>query len=401
MQKKISIGATALIVWVAIVLTFVGTSLYRSAEYGKALEEAKSQYSAFDKLLAVDELYRQHYVGTLDDQTLADMVIEGYLAGTGDVYAYYFSEEEYEEHTASSNSSLVGIGVIATYDESAGGLELVVIMPDSPADRAGLLPGDVIVQVADDRIMEIGYVEALSRIKGEEGTDVRITVRRGGTETEHTLTREKVTELSVMYHAYEKDPTVGIVRITSFAAKTPEQFFEAVDALRAGGAQRLVVDLRNNTGGNLTAICNILDYLLPDGPIVHLTDKDGNVLQTISSSASSLDMPMAVLTNGSTASAAELFASAMKDYKRATIVGTVTYGKGTALQEFKLNDGSAVMISTMLYNPPFSENFEGKGVEPDHVVELDEALRDKNMYKITDEEDNQLQAAIAILNGNQ
>ena len=161
--------------------------------------------------------------------------------------------------------------------------------------------------------------------------------------------------------------------------------------------KKLIFDVRYNPGGDLRSIVSILDYLLPEGPIVRITDKDGNVVETYESDADSLDLPMCVLTNGSTASAAELFTSALKDYKKATVVGTNTYGKGTVQTVIGLPDGSGIGISYRLYNPPFSDNYEGVGIAPDYEVEPDKSLEGKNIYKITDSEDNQLQKAVEIL----
>ena len=212
------------------------------------------------------------------------------------------------------------------------------------------------------------------------------------------MTRAKVVAQSIMYHAYEQDPTIGIVRITGFDLGTPAQFKNACETLMKDGATRFIFDVRYNPGGDLSAITDILDYLLPEGPIVRIVDKEGKEV-TYGSDADELDVPMCVLVNGNTASAAELFSSALQDYKKATIIGTVTFGKGTVQQILSLGDGSGIGISYRMYCPPFSDNYEGVGVQPDVVLELDESLAEKNIYLITDEEDNQLQKAVEILNG--
>ncbi|MBR5680077.1 MAG: hypothetical protein IKX19_05430, partial [Clostridia bacterium] len=202
-------------------------------------------------------------------------------------------------------------------------------------------------------------------------------------------------EITVMSHVYAVDESIGVIRVTGFDAGTPGQFVSAVDNLRAEGCDKLIIDLRYNPGGELNSIVSVLDYILPEGPIVRIMDADGNQVNAYYSDAEELDMPMAVVVNGSTASAAELFTSAVKDYQKATIVGTITYGKGCMQTTVPLSDNSAVSITYRMYNPPFSDNYHGIGVIPDVVVELDEALSNKNIYKITDEEDNQLAAAAA------
>jgi len=187
--------------------------------------------------------------------------------------------------------------------------------------------------------------------------------------------------------------------IQSFDLITPEQFFSAMDDLLAQGAEGFIFDLRYNPGGDLSSITKILDYLLPEGPIIRIHYKSGEE-EVMKSDANYLNMPLAVLINGRTASAAELFSAAIKDYELGTLVGTTTYGKGTMQATMPLEDNSAVVISIAKYNPPFSDNYDGVGIAPDVEVELDEELQKVNRFKIADIDDNQLQTAIAVLNGN-
>ena len=193
------------------------------------------------------------------------------------------------------------------------------------------------------------------------------------------------------------DDKTGIVRIYEFTETTDEGVIETVERLRKNGAERLIFDMRYNPGGELSGVVDTLDYLLPAGPIVHMTDAQGNVTSEYTSDASSVEMPMAILCNEGTASAAELFTSAMKDYEKAVVVGTSTFGKGTVLHVCRLPDGSGIYFSAEMFNPPFSENFEGVGVIPDLEVELPEEAQNMNFYLIPDELDTQLQAALAAL----
>ena len=201
----------------------------------------------------------------------------------------------------------------------------------------------------------------------------------------------------MLSHVYDLDSSVGIIKISEFDGNTPTQFVAAVEDLQSKGCEKLVIDLRYNPGGELSSIVTTLDYILPEGPIVRIFDADGNEVKTYYSEATELDMPMAVLVNGSTASAAELFTSAVRDYNKAVIVGTTTYGKGCMQTTIPLSDNSAVSVTYRMYNPPFSDNYHGVGIVPDVEVELDESLTGKNIYKITDEEDNQLAAAVKSL----
>ena len=394
MSKKISIGTAVILMLLAVLVTFQLTFVALSNKYQSELNELTISQDMYAKLAAVDELYRTLYIGEIDEKTLTDNLIRGYVLGTGDKYAYYLDEEQFAEMMASNNAELQGIGIMVIYQNDL--IEIISVMPDSPALDAGLEPGDIIAYVGGESVAELGYTAAVNRLQGEAGTLAEFTVQRGDELIDVSIERGYVNEQSVMYHVYEPDPTIGIVKILSFNLGTPEQFKSACEELIAGGVTKFVFDVRYNPGGDLESITEILDYLLPEGPIVRIVDADGNE-DVRYSDASELDMPMCVLVNSSTASAAELFSSALQDYDKAELVGTVTYGKGTMQTIIRLADNTGLGISYRMYNPPYSDNYEGVGVQPDYVVEMDESVADKNIYKITDEEDTQLQKAIELL----
>jgi len=200
-----------------------------------------------------------------------------------------------------------------------------------------------------------------------------------------------------MHHVCEADKSIGIIKILSFDEGTPLQFKNACEFLQKQNVKKIVFDVRYNPGGNLESICEILDYLLPEGPMVRIVEGDGSE-EIRTSDASELNMPMCVLINENTASAAELFASALQDYDKAELVGTNTYGKGTVQRILSLPDGTGLGISYSMYYPPFSDNFEGVGVKPDHPCEMDASLAGTSIYKIADTDDTQLQKAIEVLN---
>ena len=394
MSKKISIGTAVILMLLAVLVTFQLTFVALSNKYQSELNELTISQDMYAKLAAVDELYRTLYIGDIDEKTLTDYLIRGYVLGTGDKYAYYLDEEQFAEMMASNNAELQGIGIKVIYQNDM--IEIISVMPDSPALEAGLEPGDIIAYVGGESVAELGYTAAVNRLQGEAGTLAEFTVQRGDELIDYSIERGYVNEQSVMYHVYEPDPTIGIVKILSFNLGTPEQFKSACEELIAGGVTKFVFDVRYNPGGDLESITEILDYLLPEGPIVRIVDAEGNE-DVRYSDASELDMPMCVLVNSSTASAAELFSSALQDYDKAELVGTVTYGKGTMQTIIRLADNTGLGISYRMYNPPYSDNYEGVGVQPDYVVEMDESVADKNIYKITDEEDTQLQKAIELL----
>ncbi len=396
MSKKISIGASVVLMLLAALVTFQITYVGLSNKYKKELNSVIESENLFSKLSMVDSYYRSLYIGDIDEETLVDETIRGYVYGTGDKYAYYLDKEQYADLVSDTNAEMQGIGVYVIYQNDV--IEIISVMPDSPALEAGIEPGDSVVYVNGESVAELGYNAAISKLKGEAGTYAEFTVLRGEELIDYRIKRGYVNEQTVMSRVLDSDPTIGIVKILSFDLGTPGQFKEACQTLIDGGVKKLIFDVRYNPGGDLRSIVEILDYLLPEGPIVRITDKDGNVTDTYTSDANELDLPMCVLTNGSTASAAELFTSALKDYNKATVVGTNTYGKGTVQTIIPLPDGTGLGISYRLYCPPFSDNYEGVGIAPDVEVEPDKSLEGKNIYKITDSEDNQLQKAVEILN---
>ncbi len=407
MKKKLSVGTAVLLVLAAMLLTFQLTNVVLTKRYDEKLAAAYGDLERYNKLLAVDELFRSLYVEDIDDDALMDGILQGYVYGTGDKYAAYYPAEEFEAYMDTLAGDMQGIGVHVIYNGDYGAIEIISVMPDSPALEAGVQAGDLVVYVGlgedAESVSALGYYGALAKLQGEAGTMAEFTVARGknyGEFVDFSIERGYIVEQTVMSHKYALDPQIGVVRITNFNAVTPTQFVDAVNTLLSDGCDKFVIDVRYNPGGELKSICAILDVLLPEGPVIRTIDKAGNEKTLYESDKSEFNAPMAVLVNGSTASAAELFCSALKDYDKATVVGTQTYGKGCMQTVQQLPDGSGLSVTYRYYCPPFSDNYDGIGVTPDIIVELDEALADKNIYKITDEEDNQLRAAVEALYGN-
>ncbi len=399
---KVSLGVTILVTLLAALITFQVTyiavdNIYKK-KYNEYLEVTGYNDPLFTRLSELVALYRENYIGEIDDEKAAEYVLDAYVAAV-DKYGSYLTDAEFAEMMSDYNATLEGIGVHVIYNGDYGCIEVVNVMPDSPAMEAGVEPGDLIVYVEGQSVAELGYYPAIALIKGERGTYTNFTVYRGENYSEvveFTVMRDVVTEQTVLHHVISFDESVGYVKITNFDNGTFEQFKTAVEELKKAGCDKLVLDVRYNPGGLLTSVVDILDYILPEGPIVRLVDNRGNE-EVEYSDAESLDMPLVVLCNESTASAGELFTAAIKDYKKALIVGTVTYGKGTVQRITQLYNGGALSISYKLYSPPYSDNYEGIGITPDIEIELDEALAGKNIYKITDEEDNQIGRAVKAL----
>ena len=404
MGKKISVSTTVFLVLLACLITLLATaSVMNKYNY---TQDAADALGSMERYEEVKDLVEKYYVGDLNSDDLEDGLIRGLLYGTGDKYAGYYPPEEAEDRYDDLNGNMVGIGVTVVYNADMGAIEIIKVYEDSPAMEAGLLAGDLVVAVGEDgkSVSELGYNAAVNMLRGEEGTIAVFKAYRPNSadtfdELEFSVARKAIDVETVTYRLYSLDSTVGIIKIDSFDKdKTPAQFIAAVDALRNAGAEKLVMDVRFNPGGELTSVCAVLDYLLPEGPVIRTVDKNGNETVDYVSDANELDMPMAVIANDKTASAGELFTAALKDYGKAKVVGTTTYGKGCMQSYFNLSDGSSLCLTVRLYSPPFSDNYDGVGITPDVEVEICDELKNVNSYKYTDELDNQLAAAVATFN---
>lgn len=402
-KKRVSVLTTVVIALLTAIITFqitfVAVDNAYDKKYNEALQNAGYDSELFTRLSELVSIYKSTYIGQIDDEKAVESVLDAYVASI-DKYGQYLTDEEFEAMMTDYDAELVGIGVHVIYNADYNCIEIVNVMPDSPAMKAGVEPGDLVVYVGDKSVAELGYYPAIDLIKGEVGTYAEFTVYRGkdySEVVEFSVKRDKVTEQTVMHHVISYDETVGYIKILNFDNGTYGQFVSAVEALRAEGCTRLVLDVRYNPGGLLTSVTDVLDYILPEGPIVRLVDNKGNE-EVEYSDERFLDMDFVVICNGNTASAGELFTSAIKDYDAALIVGEQTYGKGTVQRIAALGQGGALSISYKLYSPPYSDNFEGVGITPDIIEPLDEELLEKSVFKITDEEDNQLRRAIKALN---
>ncbi len=402
MTKKMPISVAVILMVLAALITFNASFLYFNRKYNRKLNETISGYSYLDSLLSVDEIVKQYYIGEIDDDEVRAATIRGYLNGIGDQYAAYMTAEEYAAFRQEQEGSSVGIGVNVIYDSTSEIIEVIRVLPDSPALEVGIKEGDILTGVEGKKVSEIGYYETLDLIRGEEGTTVRLTFARDGEEFSVVCPRREVKTYSVTGHVFSGNGEVGVIRISEFNSTTAEQFRAEVEDLQEQGCKKFVFDLRNNGGGELTSILDVLDYLLPKGPTAHIYYTSGES-QHFESDESFLDAEVAVLVNGNTASAAELFTAALRDYTdrgtyHAVIVGTKTYGKGVLQQYFIMKDDSAFKISVGRYDPPYAENYDGVGILPEVNVELSEEAQSVNFYKLDDTTDNQLIAAVNALN---
>ena len=350
------------------------------------------------KLKYMQELVNRYYL--FDDENREnpeEWIYSGYIYSLQDPYSVYYTAEEYQSVRESSEGSYCGIGVQVSQNVYTGIITVVKVFKDTPAEKAGMLPGDILTAVGDMDVAGMDLSLLVSDyIKGEEGTDVTLTVYRESIDDDVTMTmkRAMVENPTVEYTMLEDN--IGYISLSAFEEVSGDQFRTAVDSLTGKGAKGLIVDLRNNGGGVVTAAKDIADYLLPDGKTIVSFKGKGVEDSTYSSDdGHQVDVPIVVLVNGESASASEVLTGALKDNDWATIVGTKTFGKGIAQGVFDMADGSALKLTTAYYYVPSGECIHEIGIEPDVEVELKEEL--KSMIEIPKEDDNQLQAARDVL----
>ena len=360
-------------------------------ESSAATEDADYMAKLEELVALLDEVYIDGY----DTEALGDYLAEAAVAATGDRWSYYISAEDMAAYEEDKNNAYVGIGVTVTLSEGGDGITITDVTPDGPADLGGLKIGDVIVAVEGESTAALGMDETKNRIRGEEGTEVTLTIRRDGTDLEVTLTRATIAVQVVKYELL--DGGVGYIKIANFNENCARDAIAAIEVLMAQGARGLVFDVRYNPGGYKSELVALLDYILPEGPLFRAVDYTG-AEDVDYSDADCIDIPMAVLINGDSYSAAEFFAAALQEYGVATVVGTQTTGKANFQNTFVLSDGSAVAVSVGHYQTPNGVTLEGVGVTPDKIVEVDEETYYAIYYgEIETSEDVQLQTAISAL----
>ena len=393
MNKKISLGATITLMIMAAAVTFSITMIYYMDVFNGKVYNLKERETMYSKLSELDRIIRANYINDIDEDALNEALADGYVIGSGDKYGRYFTPEEYEAYMIDLEGRIVGIGVMAEMDPS-GYILIREVYEESPAAIVGLQPGDLIIKVDDLDVNAETYEQASQAIRGEEGSKVNITYRRESEDTTIEVTRRKVDVPTVFSRMIEGN--VGYVQAKEFNDSTSTQFSNQVDVLIGQGAQALIFDMRNNGGGTLTSVTKMLDKLLPEGDIVSAVYKDGTVDILAKSDENEINLPMVVLTNNRTASAAELFTQALRDYNKAKSVGTTTYGKGTMQAVKKLNDGSAINVTVARYLPPSGISYDGEGIKPDYEVELT-ADMEANLENLDEMTDPQLRKALEVV----
>ena len=353
-------------------------------------EDASSE----EKLSVLKGLIDENYIGDVDEEALEEGIYKGYIQGLEDPYSVYYNEEETKDLYETTEGEYSGIGAVLSQDLESGVITLVQIYEGSPAAKAGLKDNDILTKVGDIEVTGMDLSEVVTYIKGEKGTDVDLTVLRGEDAEEITVTatRDTVEAQTVKYEMLEGQ--TGYLSVSEFDSVTYAQYEEALNKLTDQGMTGLIVDLRNNPGGNLNTVCEMLDMVLPKGTIVYTEDKDGKRETATSDDEHQINVPMVVLVNGNSASASEIYAGAVQDYGIGKIVGTQTYGKGVVQQIFDLGDGTSVKLTIAEYFTPNGRSIDGEGITPDVEVEYE---ADEN----NPEADNQLEKALEVMKEEQ
>ena len=345
-----------------------------------------------DKLNNLYGLIKGTYIEEVDKKTLQEGLYRGLLEALDDPYSVYYNKEEYAEMMESTSGTFEGIGAYLTQDPDTKDISVVKPIKDSPAQKAGMLADDIIVEVDGEDVTGQDLNLVVSKLRGPKGTEVKVGVQRKGEDDiiRFDIKRAEINSESVDHEMLEDK--IGYIQIMDFADDTANQFNEAMDDLEDQGMKKLIIDLRSNGGGYVDVSVQIADRLVKDGVIVSVRDR--NELSYSYEDAGDekyLKIPCVVLVDGNTASASEILTGALRDYKIATVMGTKTFGKGITQIITPLEDGSGVKITNSKYYSPNGENIHGKGIEPDVEVEFD-----AEKYK-EDGTDNQLEEAIRYL----
>ena len=345
-----------------------------------------------EKIQTINDLIEQGYLfgDEISYDEMEANAIKGYVQGLGDPYTVYYDAKETKALMEDTAGEFGGIGVVITQNVNTQIITFTTVYEGSPGEKAGLKSGDVLYKVDGEDISGQELDTVVAKIRGAKGTTVELTVLRGDDYEELTykVTRDIIEVKTVSYKMLEDN--IGYVAVSGFETITLSQFEKAIEELNAQGMKKMIIDLRNNPGGNLSTVCDMVDLILPKGTIVYTEDKQKIKEVFEADDKKQMDIPMAVLVNGNSASASEIFAGAMQDYEKAKIVGTTTFGKGIVQNIYGLPDGTSLKITISEYFTPKGRSIHGKGIEPDVVVEY---KYDEN----NPEADNQLQAAIDSL----
>ena len=378
-----------------VVIIYGNKGAVQAAQNGEQEEETVTTVvndEVLEKMQAIEKVVDNYYYEEdVDREIIEEGIYDGMMTSLGDPYSTYYSEEELKDIMEQTEGIYYGIGAYISLDMTTGMGQISGVIAGAPAETANLREGDLIYEVDGVSAVGLELTEITAMIKGEEGTTVHLTLIREGENdyVEVDIERRKVESPTVNYEVY--DNGMGYIQITEFDEITVDQFTEAMAVCKGSDVKGIILDLRSNPGGNLSAVVEIAREILPEGLIVYTEDRNGKRTEYSCDGTKQIDIPMVVLINGNSASASEILAGAIKDYKIGTLVGTTSYGKGIVQRIISLYDGSAVKLTVSSYFTPNGNNIHGIGIEPDVVCEFDS----ESYYE--SDIDNQLEEAKKVL----
>ncbi len=392
-KKGIRIGTVFFLIVATMVTTAIGTYYYVS----QVINDIGRNQQMYQKLDLLNSVISRNYVLSINLVEGYDDIINGiasgYISGLGDEYSYYLDEKNFKAASSITIGNYVDIGVLYSYDPATGGIKVTLPKEGSPAKLAGIEKGDIILSINGTNVTEDGYRRAAAKLSGEPGSTVTLSVLKASNSEIVTfeITRVEYVPQTVTYRIIENG--IGYININEFDKTTLSSFNAAVSQLTEKGSIGLVIDVRNNSIGDFSAVIDVLDRIMPSGIIVSVREQGSDTPTRYFSDDSNLMMPLTVIQNGETAGVAEVFSAALRDTEKAVVVGSVSKGVGVGQRDIPLSDGTAIRLSAYEYVTPAGERFNGVGITPNILVQLEED-KEALLPNLPEEDDVQLQMAV-------
>lgn len=398
MNKKISLGLTLSLIFLSVALAVTITMTVSMKIYNKIIKDVASRATLYSTVSEIDDLVRANYFGEINENLLTAMMSGGYVEGVGDRYSYYMTADDYAAYKEEEKGNKGGIGIIAVYDSKNNNIYVAEVSEGSPAQLQGISKGDVITAVDSVAVSQGNYEDLMESLNGQKLTNVQVTFTHGGESKTVSVARGYAAQ--TVYYSVANN--IGYIKITAFYSTTAQQLEKALKHMSSNSVSSIIFDVRNTDTGLIANAVECIDILVPvategTGALATAVDKEGNTLETFTSDSDSVNFSMAVLMNGKTSGAAELFACDLRDFGMAQLIGTKTMGNGTMQKVFELSDGGAIALTVAKINPYKSESFNGKGLEPDITVELT-AEQNSRLEMLSQADDAQYQKAVELLN---
>lgn len=398
MNKKISLGLALSLIFLSVALAVTITMTVSMKIYNKIIKDVASRSNLYSSVSEIDDLVRENYFGEINENLLTAMMSGGYVEGVGDRYSYYMTADDYTAYKEEEKGNKGGIGIIAVYDSQNNNIYVAEVSEGSPAQLQGISKGDVITAVDSVAVSQGNYEDLMESLNGQKLTNVQVTYTHGGESKTVSVARGYAAQ--TVYYSVANN--IGYIKITAFYSTTAQQLEKALKHMSSNSVSSIIFDVRNTDTGLIANAVECIDILVPvategTGALATAVDKEGNTLETFTSDSDSVNFSMAVLINGKTSGAAELFACDLRDFGMAQLIGTKTMGNGTMQKVFELSDGGAIALTVAKINPYKSESFNGKGLEPDISVELT-AEQNSRLEMLSQADDAQYQKAVELLN---